>query len=111
MFIDQCFDAEHIAQQRSAQDFFRYAAGDDTATVDHVQPVTKSRRQIEVVDARQGADVQALDQLQKLKLITRVEVVGRFVEDQQLWLLGQGAGEDDPLFFTCLLYTSDAADE
>ncbi|MCY1366614.1 hypothetical protein D9M69_535180 [compost metagenome] len=100
MFIDQCLDAEHIAQQRSGQDFFRRAAGDDTTMVDHVQSITKSRRQIEVVDARQGADIQALDQLQKLKLKMRVEVVGRLVKDQQLWLLGQGAGEDDPLFFT-----------
>ena len=41
-----------------------------------------------------------LTSLQQLKLIARVEVIGRLVEDQHLRLLSQGAGEDHPLFFT-----------
>ena len=99
MFIDQRFDAEHLAQQGGGQHFLWRAAGDDASVVDHVQPIAERRGQVEVVDARQGADLQALDQLQQLELIAWIEVVGRFVEDQQLRLLSQGAGENDALFF------------
>ena len=121
MFIDQRFDAEHIAQQWRGQDFFRRAAGDDATVIDYVQPIAESSREIEVVDARQGADLQAFDQLQQFELIARIEVIGRLVEDQHLRLLSQGASEDHALFFTageggegmileafqtCLLYTS-----
>ncbi|MCY1441959.1 hypothetical protein D9M71_583000 [compost metagenome] len=52
------------------------------------------------MDARQGTDTQAPHLLQQLQLITRIEVVGRLVEDQQLRLLNQRAGEDYPLLFT-----------
>lgn len=99
MFIDQRFDAEHFTQQRGGQHLFWRAAGDDASVVDHVQPIAEGRGQVEVVDARQGADLQALDQLQQFELIAWIEVVGRFVEDQQLRLLSQGAGEYDALFF------------
>ncbi|MNG31469.1 hypothetical protein D3C84_1172820 [compost metagenome] len=52
------------------------------------------------MDARQGTDPQAPYLLQQLQLIARIEVVGRLVEDQQLRLLNQRAGEDYPLLFT-----------
>ncbi|MNP67204.1 hypothetical protein D3C76_1630050 [compost metagenome] len=52
------------------------------------------------MEAGEGADAQALDQLQQLQLIVGIEVVGRFVEDQQLRLLGQGPGKDHPLLLS-----------
>lgn len=100
MSVDQCFNAEHFAQQFGGQHFVRCAAGDDAPVVDHIQPIAERRGQVQVMNAGEGADVQALDQLQQLQLVARVEVVGRFVEDQQLRLLGQGAGEDHPLLFS-----------
>ena len=100
VIVDQGRYAKDIAQQFDGQHFARGAAGDDLAVVDHVQPVAKRGGQVEVMNAGQGADLQALDQLQQLQLIARVEVIGRLVEDQQFGLLGQGPGEDHTLFFT-----------
>jgi hypothetical protein len=99
VFIDQRFDAEHLTQQRGGQHFFWRADGNDASVVDHVQPIAECSGQVEVVDARQGADLQALDQLQQFELIAWIKVVGRLIEDQQLGLLRQGAGENNALFF------------
>ena len=100
VFIDQGLYAEDVAQQRGGQDFFWCAAGDDATVIDDVESITESGGKIEVVDAGQGADVQAFDPLQQFDLKARIEVIDGLIEDQQLRLLGQGAGEDHPLLFS-----------
>ena len=72
--VDQRFNAKHFAQQFGGQHFMGRAAGDEAAGVDHVQAITERGGQVQVVDAGQGADAQALDQPQQLKLIARIEV-------------------------------------
>lgn len=98
MFVHQRVNAEHLTQQCAGQDVLGRAAGDDPSVFDHIQAIAERGGQVQVVNAGEGADTQAFDQLQQLQLITRVEVIGRFIKNQQLRLLGQCPGEDYPLF-------------
>ncbi len=106
MAVDQGADAEHPPQQVGVEHLGRRALGDDAAAVEHVEAVAEGRRQVEVVEARQGAQAEAAQQAQKLQLVARVEVVGRFVEDQQARLLNQRASQQGAL----LLATGEAGE-
>lgn len=104
--VDQGADAEHPPQQVGIEHLGRRALGDDAPAVEHVEAVAEGRRQVEVVEARQGAQAEAAQQAQKLQLVARVEVVGRFVEDQQARFLDQRASQQGAL----LLATGEAGE-
>lgn len=104
--VDQGADAEYPPQQVGVEHLGRRALGDDAAAVEHVEAVAEGRRQIEVMEARQGAQAEAAQQAQKLQLVARVEVVGRFVEDQQARFLDQRASQQGAL----LLATGEAGE-
>src|SRR5690606_9339548 len=67
---------------------------------DDIQTVTEGSRQVQVMEARQGTQAEAAQVLQQLELVPRVEVVGRFVKNQQPRLLHQRTGQQHPLLLT-----------
>lgn len=63
----------------------------------------KFGREIEVVrdaeDCFAFGAAEAAEEIEGVQLVAEVEMGGRFVEEEEWRVLGQGAGEDDPLEF------------
>ena len=76
----------------------RVAAGDDLAVGDQVDGVAEQGGQAQVVQGGQHGDAEPGDELQHLDLVADVEVVGGFVEDEMVGALGEGPGDEHPLF-------------
>src|SRR5690606_40217214 len=87
-------------QQLGGEHFNGRTAGDNGSFPDDIQTVTEGSRQVQVMEAGQGTQAEAAQVLQQLELVPRVEVVGRFVKNQQPRLLHQRTGQQHPLLLT-----------
>ncbi|GLE51427.1 hypothetical protein ATCCBAA256_10150 [Mycobacterium montefiorense] len=58
------------------------------------------RGQVEAVQRSNDADLQRRTKFEHFNLMFWIQVIGRFIEHQNLWLLGQRPGEEDALPFT-----------
>ncbi len=90
-------DAEHVGQKVGSGARRAGAGGDDAAPVDDVEDVAVGGGEVEVVQRGQDAQAAVADQAEDVQLVGDVQVVGGFVEDQHPRLLGEGAGDEDPL--------------
>lgn len=58
------------------------------------------RGQIKAVQRRNDANVKCRRKFEHVDLMLWIQVIGRLVEHQNLWLLGKCASEEDALAFT-----------
>ena len=93
--------AERLAEQVIPQHVGRLAVGRHLAVAEQDEPVGELPGQGEVVDRGEHAEgplpAQFVDQLKGIDPAAEIERARRLVEHQDRRLLGQGAGEDQPL--------------
>lgn len=75
----------------------RGAGGDDPSAVDDVQAIAVERGEVEVVQGGEHGRPTGPHQGQDLQLLGDVQVVGGLVQDEDPRLLGECAGDQDPL--------------
>src|SRR5690606_7447297 len=92
-------DPVHLGQQSGGEHLGGRPGGHDLAVAQHVQTVAVVGGQIQVVQREQHRRGQPPQGTQDVQLVPDVQVVGRFVEDQQRGPLGEGAGDEHPLAF------------
>ncbi len=89
--------AEDAGDQRFGQHLLGRACGHDLALLQHGQVVAEHRCQIEIVQRDDGGEAEFGDQGQDIELMLDIEMVGRLVEQQFAWGLGQRPGDMHPL--------------
>ncbi len=93
--------AEHLAQQVIAQNVGRLAVGRHRAVTEQDQPVGELPGKGQVVDRGEHGEgplpAHLVDQFKGVDPAAEIECAGRLVEHEDRGLLGQGAGEDQPL--------------
>ena len=88
-----------LLQQRRLQDRRRLADGMQPALVHHRQPVA-AHRLIKVMNGHHLGDRQRQHQVHQCQLLVDVQVIGGFIHQQDLRLLGQRPCNVDALAFT-----------
>ena len=91
--------AENFGKQRFAQNLGRGAGGEKATAAEHTDPVA-GRGLVQIVQRDDAGYRQAPDQVHERKLMADVEVVGRFVQKEEIGGLGKRAGDVDALSFS-----------
>lgn len=91
--------AVDLGKELGREDVGGRARGGDLAVAQYVETVAVVRGQVEVVQGHQDRRGQSSQGTEDVQLVPDVEVVGRFVQDQQGRLLGQGTGDEHALAF------------
>ena len=100
-------DAVHLGQELGVEHLGDGAAAGDPPAVEQHEVVAVRGSEVEVVQDDDDRALETAEQREDLVLVADVEVVRRLVEEEMPRVLGEGASDER----TCLLYTSDAADE
>lgn len=87
------------------------AKPDSMAGMKEQDVVTDTSSQVQVMQGSDDCQRQASDQVQHLKLVTNIEVVGRLVENQKPRLLGERTSHHNPLAFAARQGTQMAANQ
>ena len=96
---DQDVGAVGVADRLGGDDLGGRSAGDDPAVGHQVGLVAEQGGQTEVVQGGEHGNTEAGDQLEYLQLVADVQMVRGLVEDEMIGSLGDGAGDQRPLFF------------
>lgn len=83
-------DVEDLLEDFRGEHFRRFAAAHHPAVVEDVQAVAVGGGEVEVVQDGQDGDAEPADDVEDGQLVADVEVVGGFVQDEDLRLLGEG---------------------
>ncbi len=75
-----------------------WPAGDDLAVGEQVDGVAEQGGQAQVVEGGEDGDAEAGDEFEHFDLVADVEMVGGLVEDEMVGALGEGPGDQHPLF-------------
>ena len=92
--------AVHGGEEFGREDLAGRAVRRDLAVLENVETVTEVRGQVEVVKCDQRGGGQRAQDSEDLQLKLYVQVVGRFVENHESGLLGEGARDQHALPFT-----------
>jgi len=85
-------NAEHIEDEIRGQHVARFTHRDERSRLQHGNPVTTHRRVIEIMQGGGHCQFLLLNQMQKCDLVSDIEMVGRLVQEEELRLLRQSAG-------------------
>ena len=85
-------DAEGVQQALWGQHIKRFAQGHQAALFQNGHTIT-GECLVEVVQSNHGGHRQCVDHLQDCQLVLDIQVIGRFVQQQDPRALGQGASD------------------
>ena len=94
---DVAADREPPVDHGFGEDLVRGSGTHHRAVDEHEDTVAVLRGQVQIVQCRYHRDAQPFCRTEHAVLMLHVEMVGRFVEHEHLWLLGQSTGDQDAL--------------
>ena len=98
MWVNVDMDLEILANIRNGQHRRRWSGNHDGALIDEVERVAVLCCEVEVVECGKGGDTECPYKGEELKLVLNIKVIGWFIEDEELRVLGEGACYEDALF-------------
>ena len=93
-------NAEDIEDEFGRQHVARFTDRNQPPGFQYDNPVTEHRRVIEIMQSSGHRELLLPNKMQKCDLVADIEVVGRFVQEQDLRLLRQSAGDVQTLPFS-----------
>ena len=90
---------ESARDSRLGQDFGWRAKPHGAAPVQEQDVIADVCGQVQIMERGHNRQRQVPDQVENLKLVANIEVIGRLIEDQKRGFLRQRAGDHDPLPF------------
>ena len=104
MLVDQDREVEDVTQDRGRQDLSRGTTGNQSSFLEEHYPVSKLRREIEIMGDDQRSDPLTVrhlpDKPEHRDLMGEIGIGGWFIEQKPVGLLGQRPREADPLPFS-----------